>query len=294
MSGISAGFTKFRQSRGRLTHSRQCCFLPILAARTLAFLARTGPDRTRSLRRFRSCGVGEVGQCCAANPIAGLAARYWIVAPARWWRRRPGLAACVRFSARSGGGAGRGPPSRQPHRAPARSSARAKRSPPGEPRRHLSTFPSSLPVWTVGDVSRRRVIRRTSLMRLPAGEPPGLGSERGGRERTRWPSRSRAAQNSTQPILFPRAMTGPPELDVAAIRAYCEQRVPPHARDDVRVELESDGNGNGVTFVERRPPWRPGAEGEHPAHWSDGVVAPGGSADAKFAQSATCQKKTPP
>jgi hypothetical protein len=40
---------------------------------------------------------------------------------------------------------------------------------------------------------------------------------------------------------FSQAMAGPPELDVAAIRAYCEQRIPPHARDDVRIEVELDG-----------------------------------------------------
>lgn len=45
-----------------------------------------------------------------------------------------------------------------------------------------------------------------------------------------------------------------PKLDVAAARHYCEQRVPPHAIDDVRVELEESRGA--ITIVERRPPWR--------------------------------------
>ena len=45
-----------------------------------------------------------------------------------------------------------------------------------------------------------------------------------------------------------------PGLDVAAIRHYCEQRVPPHALDQVRVEADvTDGT---VTVVECRAPWR--------------------------------------
>ncbi len=43
-------------------------------------------------------------------------------------------------------------------------------------------------------------------------------------------------------------------LDVAAIRHFCEQRIPPHALDQVRLEArESRG---AVTIVERRAPWR--------------------------------------
>ncbi len=45
-----------------------------------------------------------------------------------------------------------------------------------------------------------------------------------------------------------------PRLDVAAIRHYCEQRVPPHSIDQVRVEAVVDHGA--VTIVERRPPWR--------------------------------------
>ena len=47
-----------------------------------------------------------------------------------------------------------------------------------------------------------------------------------------------------------------PKLDVAIARHYCEQRVLPHAIDQVRVELEVSRGA--VTIVERRPPWREG------------------------------------
>ncbi len=43
-------------------------------------------------------------------------------------------------------------------------------------------------------------------------------------------------------------------LDVAAIRRYCEQRVPPDALDEVRIEAEVAGRA--VTVVECRGPWR--------------------------------------
>jgi hypothetical protein len=46
-----------------------------------------------------------------------------------------------------------------------------------------------------------------------------------------------------------------PDVDVAAIRHFCEQRVPPHAIDEVRLELEVDARS--ATIVERRAPWRP-------------------------------------
>jgi hypothetical protein len=45
-----------------------------------------------------------------------------------------------------------------------------------------------------------------------------------------------------------------PGLDVAAIRHYCEQRVPPHALDQVRSELVLSRGA--ATIVERRAPWR--------------------------------------
>lgn len=45
-----------------------------------------------------------------------------------------------------------------------------------------------------------------------------------------------------------------PGLYVAAIRHFCEQRVPPHAPHQVRVE--ADISPTAVTIVELRAPWR--------------------------------------
>ena len=45
-----------------------------------------------------------------------------------------------------------------------------------------------------------------------------------------------------------------PETDLARIRELCEARVPPEAREHVRVELEHERQA--VNIVERRPPWR--------------------------------------
>jgi hypothetical protein len=51
-------------------------------------------------------------------------------------------------------------------------------------------------------------------------------------------------------------MPGLPELDIARVRRWCEQRVPEHARDQVRVEC--DISPRHLTIVECRPPWRRG------------------------------------
>jgi len=45
-----------------------------------------------------------------------------------------------------------------------------------------------------------------------------------------------------------------PKRDVAIVRSYCEQRVPPEASRQVRVELEEGREA--LTIVERRAPWR--------------------------------------
>ena len=55
-------------------------------------------------------------------------------------------------------------------------------------------------------------------------------------------------------------MAGLPELDIARVRRWCEQRVPVHARDQVRVEC--DVGPRHVTIVECRPPWRVGIGSE--------------------------------
>jgi hypothetical protein len=58
-----------------------------------------------------------------------------------------------------------------------------------------------------------------------------------------------------------------PGLDVAAIRHYCEQRVPPHAINQVRIEAVVDDRA--VTIVERRPPWRE----DHGPEWTSRGIA---------------------
>jgi len=59
----------------------------------------------------------------------------------------------------------------------------------------------------------------------------------------------------------------PPVLDVAAIRHFCKQRVPPHALHQVRVE--ADVSANTVTIVERRAPWRE----DYGPDWTSSAVA---------------------
>jgi hypothetical protein len=44
--------------------------------------------------------------------------------------------------------------------------------------------------------------------------------------------------------------------DVAAIRDFCDARVPADTLDVVRVELERERERQAVNIVERRPPWR--------------------------------------
>ena len=58
-----------------------------------------------------------------------------------------------------------------------------------------------------------------------------------------------------------------PGLDVAAVRHYCEQRVPPHALHQVRTELILTRGA--VTIVERRAPW---SEDYGPEWTSQGVA----------------------
>jgi hypothetical protein len=50
------------------------------------------------------------------------------------------------------------------------------------------------------------------------------------------------------------AASGPPETDIARVRRYCQRRVPPHAREQVR--LEAVVGGSAITIIERRVPWR--------------------------------------
>jgi Protein of unknown function (DUF3024) len=46
-----------------------------------------------------------------------------------------------------------------------------------------------------------------------------------------------------------------PELELARIRRFADQRVPARARDQVRLEVEVGRST--VTIVEQRAPWRP-------------------------------------
>jgi len=54
-----------------------------------------------------------------------------------------------------------------------------------------------------------------------------------------------------------------PESDLAQIKKFCEKRVPPEMRDQVRVEHR--GRGRTVTILEYRPPWNPALGSE----WTD-------------------------
>ena len=58
-----------------------------------------------------------------------------------------------------------------------------------------------------------------------------------------------------------------PPADVARIRTLCAERVPDHAHDQVRVELEEDRQA--VTIVECRPPWRE----DHGPEWTRSPIA---------------------
>ena len=62
-------------------------------------------------------------------------------------------------------------------------------------------------------------------------------------------------------------MNAPPPLDIAAVTAYCEQRVPPHALHQVRMQAIVERHA--LTLVERRAPWRP----ESGPEWTTSPVA---------------------
>ena len=65
-------------------------------------------------------------------------------------------------------------------------------------------------------------------------------------------------------------MAMPPSVRDDAIErvaAFCERRVPADLADEIRLEYRV--RGNGITMVERRPPWHPDAGTE----WSTVTVA---------------------
>jgi hypothetical protein len=51
------------------------------------------------------------------------------------------------------------------------------------------------------------------------------------------------------------AAAGIPDLDVARVRRWCEERVPIRIRSELRVEVDVEPRH--LTIVECRPPWRP-------------------------------------
>jgi hypothetical protein len=51
-----------------------------------------------------------------------------------------------------------------------------------------------------------------------------------------------------------------PQADVARVRELCARRVPEHARDQVRVEVERGRQT--ISILECRPPWREDPEAE--------------------------------
>jgi hypothetical protein len=58
-----------------------------------------------------------------------------------------------------------------------------------------------------------------------------------------------------------------PELDIARVRRWCDQRVPDHALDEVRMECEIGPRR--LTTVELCPPWRSGLGSE----WTRSPIA---------------------
>ena len=54
---------------------------------------------------------------------------------------------------------------------------------------------------------------------------------------------------------YPVTVRAVPDLDLARIRHFCEDRVPTHRRADARVEAAV--RGRSVTIFDCRPPWRP-------------------------------------
>lgn len=60
----------------------------------------------------------------------------------------------------------------------------------------------------------------------------------------------------------------PPELDVAKVRRYCQERIPARALHQVRLEV--DVTANAVTIIERRAPWHPADAG---ADWTAFPIA---------------------
>lgn len=76
------------------------------------------------------------------------------------------------------------------------------------------------------------------------------------RIRPDWRGLGHPCSRRRQPSGTLTKVPGLPQLDIARVRRWCEQRVPEHARDQVRVEC--DIGPRHLTIVECRPPWREG------------------------------------
>lgn len=71
--------------------------------------------------------------------------------------------------------------------------------------------------------------------------------------------------------MSPSSSSSLPETDLARISRWVEQeneRIPPHARDQVRIEADLDDRS--VTILECRPPWDPERMG---SEWTRSPVA---------------------
>jgi hypothetical protein len=51
-----------------------------------------------------------------------------------------------------------------------------------------------------------------------------------------------------------------PELAVQGLKRFCEDRIPEHVLDKIRIEMTA--RGSSLTIWECRPPWRPAAGSE--------------------------------
>jgi hypothetical protein len=56
-----------------------------------------------------------------------------------------------------------------------------------------------------------------------------------------------------------------PDTALAAVRRYCENKIPAQLRDKVRVEY--DVRGRAITIYECRPPWHPNLGSDWTRQW---------------------------
>lgn len=61
------------------------------------------------------------------------------------------------------------------------------------------------------------------------------------------------------------------QIALSAVEVFCDSRVPPELRDEIR--LESALRGNSITILEHRPPLEAGADGQRVIEYEDGATA---------------------